>query len=233
MTPLRAYPAVADAWGPLAAYLGDRFDPALTDPEVLRPFLDREWARLRPHFYRHSVGYLYDLTLFHYSGAKDGFFQTIIDFTAEQGLASIADVGCGIGLDAQALLRRGYDLDAYDLRNPSLAYARWRLSEEHGAGDRVLELSKLGERHYELAYAVDVLGHASDPAVLIDRLFSIADYVAVNMLPHDARHRFGSADLHPGLDHAQILPLFNSRGDLVRLAVSGENTVSIWRKRCR
>src|SRR5690606_101415 len=80
MMPLRAYPAVADAWGPLAAYLGDRFDPALTDPEVLRPFLDREWARLRPHFYRHSVGYLYDLTLFHYSGAKDGFFQTIIDF---------------------------------------------------------------------------------------------------------------------------------------------------------
>lgn len=233
MTLLRAYPAVADAWQPLASYLGERFDPALTDPQVLRRFLDQEWARLRPRFYQRSVGYLYDLTLFHYSGAKDGFFQTIIDFAGEHGLTSIADVGCGIGLDAQALLCRGYDLDAYDLRNPSLAYARWRIAEEHGAGHRVFEVSELGRRRYDLAYAVDVLGHASDPAALIDRLFTVADHVAVNLLPHDARHRFGSADLHPGLDHARTLAQFSRRGDLVRLAVSGENTVSIWKARRR
>lgn len=231
MTWLRAYPTIADAWRPLAAFLGERFDPTLTDPQVLRPFLDREWARLHPHFYRHSIGYLYDLTLFHYSGAKDGFFRTLTDFADEQGLTSIADVGCGIGLDAQALLHRGYDLDAYDLPNPSLAYARWRLGEEHGAGERVFELAQLEQRRYELAYAVDVLGHASDPTALIDRLFTMADHVAVNMLPHDASHRFGPADLHPGLNHARILPLLNHRGEPVRLGVSGENTVSIWKTR--
>jgi SAM-dependent methyltransferase len=193
----RAYPEIQTAWQRLAAYLGDRFEPALTDFGCLRRFLDREWALLHPHFYQRSIGYLYDLTSFHYMGAKDGFFQALIDFTDEFGLTRIADIGCGVALDAQALLQAGYDVDAYDLDNPSLAYARWRFARDLGHPGRIQCLSTLRNHRYQLVYGVDVLGHADDPAELADLLFATGDYVAVNVLPHDAYHRLGAADLHP------------------------------------
>ena len=229
MEPLRAYPTIATAWQRLAAYLGDDFASQLTEERALRTFLDQEWARLRPNFYRHSTGYLYDLTLFHYSGAKDGFFRALIDFASEHGLSNIADIGCGVGLDAQALLQAGYDVHAYDLDNPSLTYARWRFERDLGAASRVHALPELADCRYQLVYAVDVLGHATDPAALIDLLFTTGDHVAVNLLPHDPRHRFGAADLHPGLAHSRILPLLNARGAPLRLATSGENVVTIWK----
>jgi SAM-dependent methyltransferase len=227
----RAYPSIATAWRRLAEYLGDAFDPQLTDEKALRPFLDKEWTRLHPDFYRFSCGYLYDLTLFHYSGIKDDFFRAILDFASERALTSIADVGCGIGLDAQALLASGYDVHAYDLDSPSLAYTRWRLAHDLDAADRVRTLSELTESRYELVYAVDVLGHAADPTALIDILFASGDHVALNLLPHDPSHRYGAADLHPGLDHSRILPLLARHGTPLRLAASGENVTTIWKSR--
>ncbi|MCT9934598.1 hypothetical protein N5079_30770 [Planotetraspora sp. A-T 1434] len=102
---VRAYPDIQMAGRRLAAYLGEHFDPTLTDFERLRRFLNQEWARLHPHFYERSIGYLYDLTWFHYMDAKDGFFRTLLDFADEHGLSRIADIGCGVALDAQALLQ--------------------------------------------------------------------------------------------------------------------------------
>lgn len=208
----RAYPDIQTAWRRLATYLGERFDPKLTDFECLRHFLDQEWARLHPNFYEHSIGYLYDLTWFHYMDAKDGFFRTLLEFADEHGLNRIADIGCGIALDAQALLQAGYDVHAYDLDNPSLAYARWRLSQDLGKSGHVHCLTELGAYHYQLVYAVDVLGHADDPEALAALLFKAGDYVVVNLLPHDSRHRFGPADLHPRLDHQRILPVLQAHG---------------------
>ncbi|WP_084965843.1 methyltransferase domain-containing protein [Thermoactinospora rubra] len=224
----RAYPDIQTAWQRLATYLGDRFDPALTDFDRLRRFLDQEWSELRSDFYRRSIGYLYDLTSFHYMGAKDGFFQLLIDFADELGLSRIADVGCGIALDAQALLQLGYDVDAYDLDNPSLAYARWRLDEDLGQAGRVRCLTHLSGQHYQLVYAVDVLGHADDPMALLDLLFTSGDYVAINIHPHDPRHRYGAADLHPGLSQDHLLPALQGHGDLIRVGNSGENVTTIW-----
>ncbi|WP_329242997.1 class I SAM-dependent methyltransferase [Actinoallomurus sp. NBC_01490] len=231
MKPPRAYPTITTAWQRLAEHLGDAFDLLLTEENALRPFLDEEWTRLQPDFYHHSHGYLYDLTLFHYSGIKDEFFQTLLDFASEHGITDIADVGCGIGLDAQALLISGHDVHAYDLDNPSLAYARWRLDRDLGAANRTHTLADLAKGHHDMVYAVDVLGHATAPETLIDMLFTAGDYVALNLLPHDPRHRFGAADLHPGLDHSQILPLLSSRGAPLRLAASGQNVTAIWKSR--
>ncbi|WP_433496796.1 class I SAM-dependent methyltransferase [Sphaerimonospora sp. CA-214678] len=226
---IRAYPEIEAAWGRLAAYLGDRFDPALTDFDRLRRFLDQEWARLHPHFYERSIGYLYDLTWFHYMDAKDGFFRTLIDFAGEYGLSRIADIGCGVALDAQALLQAGYDVDAYDLDNPCLAYARWRLGHDLGEHGRIRRLTELGNHRYQLVYAVDVLGHADNAEALIALLFGAGEYVAVNLLPHDPGHRFGPADLHPRLDHRRILLVLQAHGQLVRVAAAGANVTTIWR----
>ncbi|MEU6408279.1 class I SAM-dependent methyltransferase [Microbispora sp. NPDC046933] len=172
---------------------------------------------------------MYDLTWFHYMDAKDGFFRTLLDFADEHGLSRIADIGCGVALDAQALLQAGYEVHAYDLDNPCLAYARLRFDHDFGESGRVHCLSELGDHHYQLVYAVDVLGHADDPEALATLLFQAGDHVVVNLLPHDSRHRFGPADLHPRLDHQCILPTLQAHGELIRVAASGESVATIWR----
>jgi len=225
----RAYPCLAAAWDRLAAYLGDRFDPALTDFEVLRRFLDQEWARLGSRFYESSLGYLYDLTFFHYMDAKDAFFHLVTRFAEAQRITLVADVGCGIALDAQALTQAGYEVDGYDLENPSLAYARWRLGRDLPGRNRVWPITELPGRRYPLAYAVDVIGHASDPLALIDLMLSSADHVAINLPPHDPRHRYGPADLHPSLDHSRILPIVQKQAMLIAVAPCGYGVVTLWR----
>jgi SAM-dependent methyltransferase len=225
----RAYPCLATAWDRLAAYLGDQFDPALTDFEALRRFLDQEWARLGSRFYESSLGYLYDLTFFHYMDAKDAFFQLVTRFAEANRITRIADVGCGIALDAQALIHAGYEVDGYDLENPSLAYARWRLCHDLPGRNRVQPITQLPGRRYPLAYAVDVIGHASDPLALIELMLRSADHVAINLPPHDPRHRYGPADLHPSLDHSRILPIVQQQAVLIAVAPCGHGVVTLWR----
>lgn len=228
-TMLRAYPDIDTAWACLAAYLGDRFQPELTDFAVLRNHLDQEWRQLSPRFYEHSVGYLYDLTHFHYMGVKDGFFEFLLQFADEHHITDLADIGCGIGLDTQALIKAGYEVRGYDLDNPSLAYGRWRLDHDLGVGTRLQPMDALAGQRHQLAYAVDVIGHTDAPSRLATTVFAVADHVCVNLGPHDARHRHGPADLHPSLDHQRILTTLARHGDLIRLAAVGQTVVTLWR----
>ncbi|WP_159945680.1 MULTISPECIES: bifunctional 2-polyprenyl-6-hydroxyphenol methylase/3-demethylubiquinol 3-O-methyltransferase UbiG [unclassified Nocardiopsis] len=226
---VRAYTDQAAAWQRLAQYLEEEFQPQLLDFDELRRYLDREWRELHPDFYTRSQGYLYDLTHFHYMGAKDTFFHTLLTFADRHRLTRIADVGCGIALDAQALLNAGYDVHAYDLNNPSLAYARWRFEHEQGTGERIHTLDTFPRHDYDLVYAVDVIGHSSNPDTTIVELFRAGRYVCVNLPPHDDRHRYGPADLHPQLDHERILPVLQRHGTLLRLTGGTGSTISLWR----
>ncbi|MEU0240924.1 class I SAM-dependent methyltransferase [Nocardiopsis sp. NPDC006198] len=223
-----AYPQET-AWCRLSQYLGEAFQPRLLDFDELRRHLDREWCDLGPNFYTHSQGYLYDLTHFHYMQAKRTFLHALRAFADHHRLTTIADVGCGIGLDAQALLNTGYDVHAYDLDNPSLAYARWRFDLDMGAGERVHDLAEFPGRAYDLVYAADVIGHSSAPDTTIVALFHAGRYVCVTLPPHDDRHRYGLADLHPQLDHEHVLPLMQRHGELVRLESTPGSTISFWR----
>lgn len=226
---MRAYPDIEIAWQRLATYLGAQFRRDLTDFDALRVFLDREWDCLTPNFYDHSIGYLYDLTHFHYMGIKDTFFRFLQGFASEAGITDFADVGCGVALDVQALLARGYDVHGYDLDNPCLDYARWRLGRDLADFGRIHTLDQLVDRRHQLAYAVDVLGHADDPPRLIKMIFASADYVCLNLTPHDRRHRHGSADLHPSLDHQTVLEDLAKHGDLIRLGAQDANVITLWR----
>jgi SAM-dependent methyltransferase len=224
-----AYPEPSIAWARLATYLGDRFDPALTDFDTLRRFLDQEWHQLGPDFYRRSVGYLYDLTHFHFATAKRVFFETVVETVDDQKLARIADIGCGVALDAQALLQAGYDVHGYDLDNPSLAYARWRLARDCGASRIIHPIDDLAEARYDLVYAVDVIGHTPKPSALVARLMNVGAYVVVNLHEHARDPRFGPDDLHPSLDHAAVLAAFQEHGTLIRLTGGEGSTVTVWR----
>jgi SAM-dependent methyltransferase len=229
----RAYPSLATAWNRLAGYLGDQFSPELTDFETLRQFLDLEWAQLGARFYESSLGYLYDLTFFHYMDVKNAFFQLVTGFAEANNITRMADVGCGVALDAQALIQAGYEVDGYDLDNPSLGYARWRLNHDlHGTG-HVEPITQLPGRRYQLAYAVDVIGHASNPPALIELMLTTSQYVAINLPPHDQRHRYGPADLHPSLDHTRILPTVQQQAVLITVAPCGRGVITLWRSTCR
>lgn len=230
---MRAYADISTAWQRLATYLGTGFRSELTDFTTLRAFLDAEWTRLGATFYRQSVGYLYDLTHFHYMGVKDPFVDFLLEFAHEHDITDVADVGCGIALDAQALLHTGLNVHGYDLNNPSLDYARWRLGRDLDAAHRIRALDHLADQRHQLAYAVDVLGHADDPPGLIELLFTAADYVCLNLAPHDPDHRYGPADLHPGLDHERILAHLSKHGDIIRLGTQAPNVLTLWRSHLR
>ncbi|MCK9872387.1 class I SAM-dependent methyltransferase [Nocardiopsis dassonvillei] len=223
-----AYPQET-AWCRLSQYLGEDFQPRLLDFDELRRYLDREWYDLGPDFYTHSQGYLYDLTHFHYMEAKRTFLHALRAFADHHRLTAIADVGCGIGLDAQALLNAGYDVHAYDLDNPSLAYARWRFDKDVGADERLHGLPEFPQHDYDLVYAADVVGHSSDPDTTIVTLFQAGRYVCVTLPPHNSRHRYGPVDLHPQLDHGRVLPLMQRHGELVQIESTPGSTISFWR----
>jgi SAM-dependent methyltransferase len=230
LSPLRAYPRIGIAWERLAEFLGGEFDPGLTDYGTCCTFVEEEFGRLGPDFYRSSVGYLYELTHFHYSPYKDPFFAVLRSCAQAFRLRSIADVGCAVGLDAQALVAAGYEVTLYDFENPSRDYAAWRLKRDTEGRYEVHDLERLGHLRHGLVYAVDVLEHARDPAALAEDLFAAADYVCVNLFEHD-RSPWDGRDMHHPLDHWRLLPVFSRRGELLQVAISGETVVTLWRRR--
>lgn len=72
-------------------------------------------------------------------------------------------------------------------------------------------------------------GHADDPSRLIKMIFASADYICLNLTPHDPHHRHGTADLHPSLNHQSVLEDLTKHGELIRLAPQGANVITLWR----
>lgn len=227
---LRAYSDIPAAWSRLAAYLGDDFDPALTDYATCCLHVTNEWTRLGDRFYTESTSYLYDLTHFHFTPHKDPFFRVVTDFASAHGLRDLADVGCGIGLDAQALLAAGYEVDLYDIESPSPRYANWRIRRDHGREVPVQPLDALGTATHDLVYAVDVIEHIPHPLPTVETLFRCAPYVCVNLFEHD-RSAHDPTDMHYPLDHWTLLPAISDMGTLVQLASSSETVVTLWRSK--
>lgn len=230
---LRAYPEISTAWDRLADYLEDGFRPELTDYDTCCGFVEQEFAKYGPHdFYRRSYGYLYELTHFHFMPHKDAFLSVVTGFADAHGLGALADVGCGVGLDGQALMASGYEVTLYDFEAPSLRYAAWRLARDRGTGNVVRRLDELGRIRHDLAYAVDVVEHVANPAPFVARLFAAADHVAVNLFEHDPRP-WDSRDMHVPLNHWKLLPVFARYGELVQLGISGATVATVWRGRSR
>jgi SAM-dependent methyltransferase len=229
---IRAYPLIATAWGRLATYLGTDFDPELTDGARCCDAVDAEFARYGEQFYERSEGYLYELTRFHYSGFKDRFFGVVRQAASRLGLQRLADVGCGVGLDAQALVGLGYGVSLFDLDCPSRRYAAWRLARDGFSDVSVRGLSELGTDRFDLAYAVDVLEHVPDPQRFIAGVFAAANYVCVNIFEHDPSPWDGR-DMHYPLDHWSVLPEFTRHGILTQVEISAGTVTTLWQSRNR
>lgn len=228
MRSFRAYPSINVAWRRLEDYLGEKFDPDLTDYSNCCEFVENEFTRLGPLFYQQSIGYLYELTHFHFSTYKDGFFDVVRRTADELGLSDLADVGSGIGLDAQALASDELDVTLYDFDSPSLQYAVWRLQRDRKKETRVHSLEKLGSYTHDLVYAVDTLEHLAAPEPFVAQLFASGRYVCVNFFEHD-RSTWDGRDMHFPLDHWSLLPEFGRHGELMQLAISGATITTLWR----
>ncbi len=228
---LRAYPDIDAAWNRLKEFTGSEFRDELTDYGMCCSFVEAEFAQYGPRdFYHLSTGYLYELTHFHFMPHKDPFFQMVTRFATETGLRDLGDVGCGVGLDAQALSGAGFDLTLYDFPSPSWEFAAWRLKADRGVSGVLRSLGDLGSVRHELIYAVDVLEHVPDPETQVPLLLKAADFVAVNLFGHDPGPWDGR-DMHYPLNHWRLLPQFSRGADLVEVGASGDTVCTLWRTR--
>lgn len=229
--PLRAYRDIHTAWGRLADYLREGFRTDLTDYEACCAFVEEEFARYGPtDFYRFSSGYLYELTHFHFTPYKGPFYQMVTRFADAHGLKKLGDIGCGVGLDAQALMAAGYEVVLYDVPCPSLHYAAWRLERDRDHRNVTRTLRALGDQRHDLVYAVDVLEHIAEPARFVGRLFAAADHVAVNFFEHD-RGPWDGKDMHYPLNHWSLLPVFSRHAELAEVGISGATVATLWRRK--
>jgi hypothetical protein len=226
----RAYPSIEQAWQRLAEFLGDGFDARLTDPKNFETLVESEFDKYGQKFYTLGTGYLYELTHFHYTSHKDAFFQMVRGAVRRFGLSDVADVGCGVGLDAQALCETGARLALYDFPSISREYAAWRIARDSGGHFCVSDLDDLGKVRHSMVYAVDVLEHCAAPFEFLDRLFEVGQWVCFNIFPHDGE-RWDGKDMHFPQDHNSLLPFCSQRGELYQVAGTGDTVAMLWRSR--
>ncbi len=211
----------------LQAYLGDDYDP---DALVRhRDLVDAEAARIgdEQRFYRTSELYLYDLTAFAMSGAKDPYRRLVRGLVAPG--AQLLDYGCGIGSDGLRLLEDGYRVQFADFDNPSTRYLRWRL-ERRGLTATIHDLDAGPPPGvFELAFAFDVIEHVDEPFALLAQLERCAEIVVVNLLEPIA----DDTPLHRELPIAAILGHAARRGLLAHRIYAGRSHVIAYRSRPR
>ncbi|EDN71332.1 conserved hypothetical protein [Beggiatoa sp. PS] len=226
---LKSYNNIEIAWNRLKEYLGDTFDSTLTDFPTCCAFSTNEVARYGDRFYQESYTYLYELTHFHFSPYKERFFHVIVNFMDFHSLSQLGDFGCGIGLDAQALMQYGYEVELFDFESSSSEYLRWRLRRDLKREVKIRDIYNTPlQQRYDLVYAVDVLEHAINPFLLIRRLFAAGDYVCINLFPHETRKHV-PIDLHFPLNHWKLLPAMCELGTLLQVENSGDTVVTLWK----
>lgn len=208
----------------LRAYLGAEYDPGkLADHRAL---VDSEAARIgdEPRFYRSSQAYLYDLTAFAASGAKDPYRRLLRSLVAPG--ARLLDYGCGIGSDGLRLIDEGYRVQFADFENPSTRYLRWRLKRRDLPAE-VHDLDRGVPGGFDAAYAFDVIEHVDDPFALLAELESRAELVLVNLLEPIA----GDTPLHRELPIDAILRRATARGLLAHRRFAARSHVIAYRSR--
>lgn len=167
----------------LREYLGDDYDHSKF--ERYDDFVTSEAERAADEgtFYRTSLSYLYDLTVFAMSGTKLPYLE-LLTSRIPPG-SRLLDYGCGIGSDGLMLLEAGYRVEFADFDNPSTQYLRWRL-RRRGLDAPIHDIDQHVPGGFDAAYSFDVIEHVPDPVAFLGELEKRAGLVEVNLLEHDS-----------------------------------------------
>jgi 2-polyprenyl-3-methyl-5-hydroxy-6-metoxy-1,4-benzoquinol methylase len=122
-------------------------------------------------FYNESDAELFDLVEWHASDAIH--YRTVIcaDIASRRPGRAFLDYGSGIGSDAIAFGRLGYDVTLADISEPLLRFARWRC-QRRNIHPNVVDLKRepLPRAHFDAAVCFDVLEHLPRPLQAIRRI---------------------------------------------------------------
>ncbi len=226
-----AYKTIEIVWNKLKEYLGDDFQENLTNYHTCCDYCDKEFNKLGVEsFYKKGKSYLYDLTHFHFSSYKKEFFSVVLNVINEFNLTNIADFGCGIGLDGQALLQKGHKIDFFDFTSPASKFLEWRIMKDLALKVSVNSPYHFIEKKYDLIYAVDVLEHIQQPDKFIEIMFSNSKYICLNLFPHSMGKQ-NANDMHFPQNHRVVIPKLSSVGELIQVANSGETIVMLYKSK--
>jgi GT2 family glycosyltransferase len=206
--------------------LRDYLGPGFSERKLREAFrlVDEEAAAVgdEGRFYRTSEMYLYDLTVFAMSGAKEPYRRDLRALVAPG--AHVLDYGCGIGSDGLRLLEQGYHVEFADFANPSIAYLRWRLARR-GLSAPIHDLDESVPAGFDAAYAFDVIEHVDDPFGFLRELEARAAVVVVNLLEPIA----GETPLHRRLPISALLRHAERRGLLRHRVYHGRSHLIAYR----
>ena len=112
---------------------------------------------------------------------KRGFMSADSSKTAEMGLAGkkVLDVGCGGGILAESMARRGADVTGIDLGTENLKAAALH-AEQSNLNDTLryqhIPIEQLAATHagqFDVVTCMEMLEHVPDPAAIVEACFTL------------------------------------------------------------
>ena len=112
---------------------------------------------------------------------KRGFMSADSSKTAEMGLAAkkVLDVGCGGGILAESMARRGADVTGIDLGTENLKAAALH-AEQSNLNDTLryqhIPIEQLAATHagqFDVVTCMEMLEHVPDPAAIVEACFTL------------------------------------------------------------
>jgi len=148
-------------------------------------------------FYKNTVNYLYDLTLWHVTVRRKFDIDLLVACKEDIKPRNILDFGCGIGQNGLMLAREGFDVTIADLQGATLDFARWRF-KKHGQMCKIWEVDideNPPDEKYDLIILCDVLEHIHDDEFesIVKKLISLKHKKTKIV----TTNTFGKTHIHP------------------------------------
>lgn len=223
----------------LSAFLGAAFQPYLDsstqlalDWDAANPSSPREVA----DFYRSSVPYLYNLTIWEASGNRPRYLEQAAAILVATRPQVVLDYGCGIGSDLIGLSQlaahsgAGYTVVGCDYASPSTAFLRDRL-HRRGMDAQVVEPPRLDTvPPHDVLWIVDTLDHLADLDGQLGPLLAGIRLLVCENLDENRAH--GAQRFHHRHDPSHVAALFCKHG-LSPVATRPGRDLACWTPRAQ
>jgi SAM-dependent methyltransferase len=163
----------------LADYFGVSCEEAMRACRCALGDSRREWESAQRRtpaqivdFYRLTRSYLFEHVWWHATDVEENSANVeILNYASRRRARAYLDFGSGVGSNAILFARRGFEVALADVSETMLDFARWRLERRKLKADFInLNLRQLPSDRFDLATAVDVCEHLTDPQMEFRRI---------------------------------------------------------------